>query len=156
MPVRVGWYIKDRILLIEAKGVITDEEYITLGTSPVMLSAMDNSPASRIDYFFDIIDPHATLPSLRVRGKTLIEKHPKDGWTILIHFKMNPLWRMTATIIAQVSQGRFRFLDSFDEALTFMRYIDRSLPASPDAVTDWFYELNWTSPDAVRPSLSAD
>lgn len=156
MPLRVGWYIKDRILLIEAKGVITDEEYITLGCSPVVIGAMDNSPSSRIDYFFDIIDPHAKLPSLRVRGKTLIEKHKKDGWAILIHFKMNPLWRMTATIIAQVSQGRFRFLDSFDEALTFMRYVDVSLPAVPDMTTEWFYEVNWTAPDVSRQALSAD
>lgn len=156
MPLRVGWYIKDRILLIEAKGVITDEEYITLGCSPVILSAMDNSPASRIDYFFDIVDPHAKLPSLRVRGKTLIEKHKKDGWAILIHFRLNPFWHMTATIIAQVSQGRFRFFDSFDEALTFMCRIDTTLPAVPDAITDWFYEVNWTAPDAIGRALSVE
>src|SRR5688572_16175524 len=123
MPLRVGWYIKDHILLIEAKGVVTDEEYIGMGNSPLVLQAMDNSPASEVHYFFDLVDPDIKMPSLRVRGKTQIEKHPKDGWSMLIHFGSNPIWRMIATIIAQVGRGHFRFMDTHEEALIFMRLI---------------------------------
>ena len=132
MPLRVGWYIRDRILLIEVRGVITDEEFINLGNHPALLQAMDDSPAPLVHYF------------LRVRGKTQIEKHKKDGWSMLINFGMNPLWRMTATIIAQVGQGRFRFQDTHEDALFFMRRVDSSLPAQRDLVTDWFIESNWT------------
>jgi hypothetical protein len=146
MPIRVGWYIKDHILLIEAKGIITDEEYIALGNSDIILQSMDDSPASEVHYFFDLVDPNTKLPSLRVRGKTQIEKHPKDGWSMFVHFGINPLWRMTATIIAQVGRGHFRFMNSHEEALTFMRLIDSTLPSRPDPVTEWFYELNWTAP----------
>jgi hypothetical protein len=144
MPIRVGWYVKGRIFLIEAKGVVTDEEYLSLGNSPIVLQAMDNSPAAEVHYFFDIVDPHTKMPSLRVRGKTAIEKHKKDGWTMLIHFKMNPLWRMTATIIAQVGRGHFRFMETQEEAFTFMRLVDHTLPAKPDPVTEWLHEFNWT------------
>lgn len=144
MPLRVGWYIRDRILLIEVRGVITDEEFINLGNHPALLQAMDDSPAPLVHYFFDVVDPNTKMPSLRVRGKTQIEKHKKDGWSMLINFGMNPLWRMTATIIAQVGQGRFRFQDTHEDALFFMRRVDSSLPAQRDLVTDWFIESNWT------------
>lgn len=144
MPLRVGWYIKHRIFLIEAKGVVTDEEYLGLGNSSVVLQAMDDSPAAEVHYFFDIVDPQTKMPSLRVRGKTAIEKHKKDGWTMLIHFKMNPLWRMTASIIAQVGRGHFRFMESAEEALIFMRLVDHTLPAQPDPMTEWLHEFNWT------------
>jgi hypothetical protein len=143
MPLRVGWYIKDRIFLIEAKGVITDEEFLSLGNSAVVLQAMDESAASEIHYFFVLIDSHTKLPSLRVRGKTQIEKHQKDGWSMLIDFKLNPLWRMTASIIAQVGRSHFRFVDTHEEALAFMRFVDSTLPAEPDLETTWLYEWNW-------------
>lgn len=145
MPLRVGWYIRDRIFLIEAKGVVTDEEYLSMGNNPAMLSAMDASPAKKVHYFFDVVDPHLKMPSLRVRGKTGLDQHEKDGWSMLIHFRMNPLWRMTAGIIAQVGQGHFRFVDSHEEAFTFMRLVDHTLPAHPDPMTEWLHEFNWTA-----------
>jgi hypothetical protein len=156
MPVRVGWYIKNRILMIQIKGIVTDQEYLDLGNSPVVLGAMDRSPASRIHYFFEIVDPKTKLPSIRVRGRTLIERHPKDGWSMLIHFTTNPLWKMTATIIAQISRGRFLFVDSCEAALNFMQRIDASLPSQPDATLEWFYEVNWTTSSSMQNVLPTD
>lgn len=151
MPARVGWYIKHHILMIEIRGKVTDQEYLDLGNSPIVIGAMDNSPAAFIHYFFEIVDPKTTLPSIRVRGRTRIEHHPKDGWSMLIRFTSNPIWKMTATIIAQLSRGHFLFVDSREAAFDFMQRIDSTLPSQPDASIEWFYDLNWdvTTYDAI-------
>jgi len=145
MPVRVGWYIRDYIFIIQAEGTATDQEYIELGNSPIIIGAMNHSRAPLIHYFFEILDPKTTLPSIRVRGQIQIEKHPKDGWSMLIGFKHNIVWRMTATIIAQVSRSRFVLVDNREAAFDFLRRIDATLPTQPDASIEWIYELNWNA-----------
>ncbi len=151
MPARISWYLKDYIFLVQGKGAITDEEYLAFSGSPLMAEAMDRSPAQLVHYFFEVVDPNTTLPSLRVIGKTQQYSHEKDGWAIIVNFKLNPFWRMTAALLAQASRSRSRFVDNYEQGLRLLRRIDPALPQHAEPQILWLFDINWESsaPDPV-------
>lgn len=142
MPGRIGWYIKDHIILVQIKGHVTDQEYIAFASHPRLAEALNQSPSLFVHYFFEVMDSQTILPGLSARGKTRAYSHKKDGWAILINFNLNPLWRMTASILAQASRSRSRFVSSYEEGFNVLKHVDETIPRI-DPQIEWLFDVNW-------------
>jgi len=143
MPIRGGWYIKGRVQITEYRGVISDDEFLKAADHPDLIATIEASPAPLVHFIFNA-DAVTRMPSLRVGGKPAIASHPKVGWIVVVRRTQNPVFKMIASILGQMTKLRVRFVNSEAEAIEFLHYVDSTLPELPDRdEIEWFNYVNW-------------
>jgi len=140
MPIRGGWFIKDRVFIAQLTGNVTDEEYDGASNNPHVIELMEASDADLLHFIFEAVGDDFKPPKVKAGHKSIIDAHPKNGWAILVNLTRNPIVRMVASMMAQMGVSKKHyFTDSTDKALAYLRKIDPTLPETPDAEIEWMH-----------------
>lgn len=124
MSVGVTWLVEGHLLLLNSWGNVNvaelaamDDrinEMLTNATVPLVHGIHDHSKALQI-------------PSAKDLMKVKAGHNPRVGWLIIIGLD-NKLMKFFVSVAGQVLNIRLRFMNSLDEALTFLQDIDGTLP----------------------------
>ena len=144
MPVRVGWLIPQRIVVVESRGVVTDEEFFELDKRG--LEYLKKSPAPKVYVLFD--NTHLTnQPGFVTQTKAKVGKHEKLGMSIVVG-ATNPFLKFVSSAATQFLGIRLRFVDDMETACDILQSLitDRTLP--PIKEVDWIEHINWETKDS--------
>lgn len=144
MPIRCGWLIADKVVIVEYCGQLVHDEFATIAADPCVVAALDAAAGSQIHFLHIIQEANLKPPKMRVQPRPDIFDHPALGWAIFIKIQHNPLLRMLALVYGQFTRLDFRFCATQAEALAFLHHeVDASLPLEPDGEPTWFAWANW-------------
>jgi hypothetical protein len=132
MAFESGWMIPERVYCVRLSGELTaaslDEALaqfqVVLGRDSSLAThvILDLTPARRDE---------TILPKLKKTIDELRKMHPpvpRAGWTVIADTMPNQIVKSIGASVTQVIRIRTRFLTDSDEALTFLRQIDTTLP----------------------------
>jgi hypothetical protein len=127
MGAKVGWYIKDRVVLSYFWGQITSEE-----VEYVMDQATDHiqsgiHPVHSIVHGLEVTKYPMNLP--QVLQMTSVLKNSDFGWFIMI--TDDRMARFMSSVVSQVTKLKFRSISTIEETVEFLRDMDPSLPELP-------------------------
>ncbi len=124
MPVKLSWFLENRVMMIAAEGEYTDEELI--GLDGQVIQYLDQSPMPLVHMIMDRQQTNH-IPSIKSATMVKWPKHPRYGWTLVIG-SSNPFQRFVVALANNLFKGRQRNFDSLDEALDFLNLVDSTLP----------------------------
>jgi hypothetical protein len=124
MPIKLDWYLENRVIIITAEGDYADEELINLDGQ--VIQYLDQSTAPLVHM---IMDRQGTNHIPSIKSVTMVKwpKHPRYGWTLVVG-SSNPFQRFVVALANNLFKGRQRNFDTFDEALDFLNEVDSTLP----------------------------
>src|SRR5262249_44343349 len=128
MPVKLSWYVENRVMMVAAQGDYTDEELIALDDQ--VIKYLDQSTAPLVHM---VMDRQETTHIPSIKSVTMVKwpKHPRYGWTLVVG-STNPFQRFVVALANNFFKGRQRNFDSLDEALDFLNHVDSTLPPLRD------------------------
>jgi len=124
MPVRVEWYLEDRIIWLHSSGVVTAEE--AQGVDPELVALFDQSSAEQVHVIVDNSEAER-MPAPTAFMSLQWPKHPKLGWSVVYGEKRKMIKFITATV-AQLFKAHTRIVETFDEAVDALQLLDPTLP----------------------------
>ena len=134
MPTKTEWYLEKRIILSQAHGKITLDEFTLTGK---LLDEYRQEGTAPIHWILDAREVEKPILDLGLARKTFqILKHEDFGWTIVLVAKPNRLMTFLASTVAQTLGIRYRLLHEMDEALAFLRERDPTLNNEHDKRED--------------------
>ncbi len=143
MPIRVGWYIKDRVMFTETWGHLTKNEYIQS-----VLATVEKFETTAGDYPIHVIVDQTrmiTQPNLQdLTSEQGVNK--RQGW-ILVIMQDNPAQKFQTSVTAQKFKFETRFVQSRQEAQNIIETTVTELKGQFSQVEDveWFFELDESS-----------
>jgi len=147
MPIRVGWYIKNHVILTETWGHLTTSEYLQ-----AMKKSKDMIDNAQGDHPIHIIVDQTRMisqPNLDelASGESA---NKRQGW-ILIAMADNPFQKFQSSVTAQKFKFETRFVDNRDEAV---RVIEITVPETkgkfPDASqVKWLVQIEEDTTQAM-------
>jgi hypothetical protein len=125
MPYKLSWYLPGRIILCEGDGTIESDEVFTF-TQRASEMVISGKPLVHVIFDFRQVQKLASVPQAL---KTLQQNppHPDMGWVIFVG-KLNPMLTTFADFVGMMLRLRYRRLDTIDEAVSFLRERDATLP----------------------------
>ena len=87
---------------------------------------LDNTQAPLMHGIYDLSETES-LPSAKDLIKLKSGSHPRVGWLIFIGIN-NKIMKFFVSVAAQSFNIRLRFMDTIEEALTFLQDVDSTLP----------------------------
>ncbi len=123
MPVKVVWFLEDRIIYSDYSGDVTIDD-ISNGTQQVKVLAYEGTPL--VHNIANILDINTFPKNLRQIINS-IEQLDNNvlGWTIIIN--NNKLLRFIVATVCKIAGARFRIFDNQDDAIKFLYRMDISL-----------------------------
>jgi len=124
MPVKLSWYLENRVMMVVAEGEYTDGELINLDGQ--VIKYLDQSTVPLVHM---IMDRQGTTHIPSMKSVTMVKwpKHPRYGWTLVVG-STNPFQRFVVALANNFFKGRQRNFDTRDEALDFLNEVDSTLP----------------------------
>lgn len=124
MPVKLSWYLENRVMMVVAEGEYTDDELINLDAQVIKYLDQSNVPLVHM-----IMDRQGTTHIPSMKSVTMVKwpKHPRYGWTLVVG-STNPFQRFVVALANNFFKGRQRNFDSREEALDFLNEVDSTLP----------------------------
>jgi hypothetical protein len=124
VTVGVTWLVEDRLLLLNSWGKVNVDELMAMDNK---IGAMiENSPAPLVHGIHDH-SKAAQIPSPKDLMKVKSAEHPRVGWLIFIGMD-NKLIKFFLSVAGQAFSLRLRFMDTLEDALTFLQDVDSTLP----------------------------
>jgi hypothetical protein len=124
VSVGVTWLVEGHLLLLNSWGHVNVNELaamdtrinemLTNSTVPLVHGIHDHSKALQI-------------PSAKDLMKVKAGHNPRVGWLIIIGLD-NKLMKFFVSVAGQVLNIRLRFMNTLDEALSFLQEVDSTLP----------------------------
>ena len=126
MPISISWIIEDKLLMVKMIGEVTMEEL-----NDLTQNSLDILSQSAGEVHHQIIDLSETtkLPShIKEIGDLTrpVNEHEAMGWVIMFGIK-NQLLKFIATMATQLSRGKVKVVDSYDDALDTLKRVDAQL-----------------------------
>lgn len=126
MPYEFSWYIEGRVIFTRAYGVITLED-LRQGNAR-WTEILDNADAELIHSLVEMTDVEKYPTSVFQMGDTQSYlKHPKLGWVVAYGLK-GTVVNFIISVLTQVSRAQIRVLESHDDAIAYLRKVDKTLP----------------------------
>jgi hypothetical protein len=128
MPIDFYWLLEDKVSYLVFSGDVTLDE-LHEGNA-VGIAMMESAPDTLLIH--SIHDAHNvtsfpnSLKAVMDTARTSRE-HPQMGWSVSVGLA-NPITRFVVTMVEKLTQSRQRYIDTLDEALTFLNDVDPSLP----------------------------
>lgn len=124
MPVKLSWYLENRVMMVVAEGEYTDDELINLDSQ--VIKYLDQSTVPLVHM---IMDRQGTTHIPSMKSVTMVKwpKHPRYGWTLVVG-STNPFQRFVVAVANNFFKGRQRNFDTREEALDFLNEVDSTLP----------------------------
>lgn len=124
MPYGVTWLVEGQLLLLNSWEKMTLAE---LGDMDTRIGAMLDASQSPLVHGIHDHSRSTQIPSAKDLMKLKSGSHPRVGWLLFVGLN-NKLLKFFVSATGQVFGLRLRFVDSVDEALTFLQDIDSTLP----------------------------
>lgn len=137
MPQETRWYIPNRILLIHAYGIITDED-LEQEAANITRYFAERDEAVQAGAFPAKLPLHLLFDStelIQVKGSIqssikiaqAAHKHPDFRWSAIFGSKQNRFVGLLSAVTAQMLNIRTRQFETYAEAFAFLQEIDETL-----------------------------
>ncbi|MDX1990904.1 MAG: hypothetical protein SF029_00850 [bacterium] len=123
MSITVQWYVEGRIVLIQARGIITPSD-IRASREPLLAYLRQGTPPIHIIYdgrYAELIQPRV-VELRRAFSDTRLEA---VGWEVLILH--NSILRLIGSILFQMMNADYTIVRSPEAALAFLEQHDKTL-----------------------------
>lgn len=121
MPYHISWY-RDNIMLIELEGDVVLEDLQAMSQEGIKLVA--DAP-KRVHAIVDTSKMNSTPLSLRhTMGSVKQERHPNQGFTIMVMPETNAITGFVSSTIMQMLGLEYRLVRSLDEAEKIIQRIN--------------------------------
>lgn len=126
MPIKIYWYVKDKIVLLDMIDKVTEYEYATMiHTSPA--NQDHGYPIHTISTTENLQQHPEAMPSIKFLSKQMPESQ-QPQWILLIPSANSSVGKFMVSVFMQILRLRFRFVDSVDDAIQTLQRIDPTLP----------------------------
>jgi hypothetical protein len=127
MPVKLSWYLEDRVVLVKFLGMVTVDELVD--ASYMGVSYIEQSIAPYVHFVHDASEliqlPRQIQPIIKAAQVSF--SHPRVGW-IVAYQVPDRLTSFTGNLVSQVFRVRYRIFDTKPQALAFLQTRDATLP----------------------------
>jgi len=132
MPINVSWMQPNRVVFVRFHGVVLLED---VKEQFRQTQACVNEGIAPVHFFIDTADVEKYDLTLMQIRTLFPPQDPKIGWTVV--YGQSKITRFFASIMLQLIKGKFHFVESYEEALTFIAHVDESLAqiTSPHALS---------------------
>jgi hypothetical protein len=152
MPIQVYSLIDHELTYSRMIGKVTEAELLACNISGWDELQLSAGLIHNIVDCTDLIE----LPGLRALSQQKMGNHPNMGWMIAVGIR-NPLYRFFGTTIGQIFRTRNRFLNTLNEAGTFLqqvepRFSERDIEAEISRLSsaDCVIDVDETRADMIR------
>jgi hypothetical protein len=125
MSYDVSWLLENRVILTRFGQELADAELPAF--NQVVVGYVERGAEPFVHHLVDCrqVEKLASIGAQRrdLKFPTL----PKYGWTVFVGIR-NPLVRMSLSIAPQLFKIRFRHVNTPEEGLAFLQYVDSTLP----------------------------
>ena len=136
MPIKMYWYIKDKVIFMEMISVVSEEEYaMMICTSPA------NQPNAPLVHTIlsgeKLTSAHDSMPSMKFMGSQKPE-NGNNSWVLFIQHQNSSVGKFIVSVTMQLIKMKFRFVSSWQEAIDTLAKVDSTLPSMtiPASVED--------------------
>ncbi len=120
----VTWLVDGKLLLFNSWGKVNVHELMAMDDQ--IHAMLDSSEAPLVHGIHDHSRAEQ-IPSAKDLMKVKAGSHPRVGWLIIVGLD-NKLMKFFVSATGQVFGFRLRFMDTAEEALTFLQDVDTTLP----------------------------
>ncbi len=124
MTVGVTWLVEDKLLFLNSWDKVNVDELMAMDAH--IGEMITNSPAPLVHGIHDHSKAQE-IPSPKDLLKVKAARHPRVGWLIFIGMD-NKIMKFFLSVAGQSFKIRLRFMDTLEEALTFLQDVDMTLP----------------------------
>ena len=115
------WLHEDRILYARLQGQLTDDIFLDIDQH--LFHALDGH-LRQVHIVFDNTDVLG-IPSVKIYRNLYFTNHPNLGWGV--SFGDNDITRFFMRACTQMNRVYFHACDSYDDCLSFLGQVDKSL-----------------------------
>lgn len=127
MPIEIGWYIEDRIILMKSSGHVTVDEIHA--ADEIGYHLLETSAATQPLIHILLEESEMTHnPGITPYTQTRSTKHPRLGWLVESGTLDNRLFVFLGNVTAQILRLRYKQVPTFDDSLVFLMRVDSTLP----------------------------
>lgn len=123
MPCNISWLIEKRIVHVEYHGKVSAEDIRSQAMQTVQL--VQKLGIAPVHIFIDASRVSGVGVGLGDLRSLSVPTMPESGWMVII--APNALYRFFISIGAQVTGGSYKFVQSKEEALTYLKSRDLTL-----------------------------
>ena len=124
-----SWLVEGYVLLSISPATQTNEEMPALDAE--FLAYLAQAKGDHVHFIYDM-SAQTRTPDLRAMTGMEFTRHSKLGWSILVG-NLSPVVKFMISMVAKITGGRFRIMDSREEAIDFLMAIDQSIPRDEEA-----------------------
>ncbi|MBI1257311.1 MAG: hypothetical protein GC204_07560 [Chloroflexi bacterium] len=122
MPIEVSWLYPQRIASVRFYGVVALDD---VKAQVLATDSMIDEATPPLHFFIDSTEVEKYDLTLAQIRAVFPPHNPKTGWTVV--YGTSRVTRFFASIMMQLIKGSFHFVDSYEEAITFIAHADSSL-----------------------------
>ncbi len=134
MEPETSWYVKGRVGLVKASGIISLEDLQGADRKMVEMIRQKSANAALFHFLIDLRAVDKLEVNVAEMSRAFTHMHePGLGWSLVI--TNNRLIKFVGSVVSQLAKARFMAFATFDEALEFLQEQDSTLGALPPADT---------------------
>jgi hypothetical protein len=122
MPINVSWMYPSRVVFVRFYGIVLFQDVQEQFRET---QRCIDEGAAPVHFFIDTADVEKYDLSLMQIRSLFPPQDPKIGWTVV--YGQSKVTQFFASILMQLVKGKFQFVESKDEALTFIAHQDATL-----------------------------
>lgn len=132
----LSWYIEKYVILVTYPPEFTEDDLEAIISAKPVVQMMDEGVGALVHIIQDFrlatefrLTRLARLVEVNRNPKRAqLYQHPKLGWILDIAEQNHPI-RYFDSVIAQMYGARHRAFETIESAMTFLRYVDSTIPA---------------------------
>jgi hypothetical protein len=124
MPVGLAWLVEGHLVLAKGWHALRSDELADFDARVISMLESANRPL--VHGIHDYSEALA-MPPIKDLVQLKSGRHPKIGWVIVVGLH-DRMMKFFVSIALQIFGVRVRFMDSVQEALSFLQDIDSTLP----------------------------
>lgn len=128
MPIKIYWLLENRVSYFKYIGDITLEELAE--ASEMGIRMLEESTNTLLVHTIQDGEAMGSFPRNLAQVNEITKQshaHERMGWMVSSN-TLDPITRFVAETVGKLSKTRQRFTDTVEEALTFLNYVDSTLP----------------------------
>jgi hypothetical protein len=123
MPITYEWYFEDRVLIAHYIGQVTQEELEERDDE--LIDILNNARVPLVHFLVDQTQRTGKI-NLNYYRNLKSPFHTRFGWWI-VYGQTNPLMRVIGMMAAKALRLNFRYVESHEDAIKFLKSVDISL-----------------------------
>ncbi|MEO1166011.1 MAG: hypothetical protein AAFV98_19665 [Chloroflexota bacterium] len=121
MPIKVGWYIEEKVTYLQLIGDFTNKSFIEAANYCSQLARSSSTEQVHL-----IVDVTNATSGIEINSFRKLEVPPNGGWTMIVG-SADGIARFTGSVMFQLLKQKFKFVDTLEESIDELIDIDTSL-----------------------------